>query len=296
MAPLGKRGNGKGGLFLMAGPTSPRVTVLMPVLNPHPVYFPQAVQSVLSQTCPDFELLIVEDPSRVSGEELLSSFQDARIRHVRNAARTSFSAQLNLGLAQARSDIVARMDADDICEPGRLQAQLEHLEANRDIMVVGSQVALIDANGAQRGFRQYPIEHHSIIDAMPIYNPLAHPATMYRKACILDAGGYQDDVFVADYELWCRLAVRGARFFNLPQALIKYRVHPQGTGSSRLKECLRSTLRVKRRYWARRVKMGARLRMLMEESALHLPGSVLSGLFWMRHLGLGSSYKGGIGT
>ncbi|MGH7819587.1 MAG: glycosyltransferase family 2 protein, partial [Candidatus Binatia bacterium] len=134
----------------------PRVSVVMPVLKPHPDYFPQAVESVLGQTLREIELLIVEDPSDRPAAELLSRYADPRIRHFENPTRTSLVEQRNRGIEEARAPYVAFLDSDDVCEPARLEKQLAHLEAHPEIDVLGSQLVIIDGNGAIHGYRYYP--------------------------------------------------------------------------------------------------------------------------------------------
>src|SRR4051812_32143424 len=94
--------------------TAPLVSVMMPVLNPHPVYFREAIESILAQSLQDLELVIVEDPSQASGQAVIDQLGDSRIRYFRNTARTSLVEQRNKALTEARADIVACLDADDI--------------------------------------------------------------------------------------------------------------------------------------------------------------------------------------
>src|SRR5438552_11765258 len=84
----------------------PLVSVVMPVLNPHPVYFPDAVRSILSQTLKEVELIVVEDPGSCCAEGMLARLTDPRIRYYRNARRTSLVDQRNLGLTEARAEFV----------------------------------------------------------------------------------------------------------------------------------------------------------------------------------------------
>ena len=258
---------------------TPRVSVLMPVLDPHPTHFRQAVESVLGQTMDDLELIVVEDPSPRSGRELLADLADPRLRHVCNAERTSFVEQLNQGLQLAQAPWVARIDADDVCEPHRLAQQLQYLEAHPGIDVLGSRIAMIDQLGRSLGFRNYPLDHDAIFQAMSRFNPLAHPTVMFDKRRVLDAGGYETDMLTADYDLWSRLALRGARFANHPEALVRYRVHPQGMKTARLRAMIRSTVAVKERYWRGRMDLGARWRVRAERLLLRLPPKLVLGLF-----------------
>jgi glycosyltransferase involved in cell wall biosynthesis len=255
----------------------------MPVLNPHPVYFRQAVQSVLDQTLTDFELVIVEDPSKVDGKALLANISDSRIRHIQNRARTSLVDQRNRGLAEARADLIALLDADDIMQNDRLAKQVAFLEERPDVDVLGSQLFIIDADGAQVGLRAYPLEHDEIFQSMARYNPIAQPSVMCRKQLIIDADGYQYRTFPVneDYELWSRLATRGVRFANHSEPLLRYRVHPMGTKAMMLHNMLRATLDVKKQFWRGHMDAHATLRFYGERALLRLPASWVLKLFIM---------------
>jgi glycosyltransferase involved in cell wall biosynthesis len=265
-------------------PSAPLVSVVLPVWNPAPDLFPLAVVSVVCQTLTDWELIVVEDPSKRSAGPLLAAFGDPRIRHVANPARTSFAEQLNLGLSLARSEFVARMDADDLCEPHRLATQLAFLRSHPEVALVGSNLTVIDQRGRKLGERRYPASHDQIVRALPRFNPIAHPAVMFRKSPALAAGGYRADMYTADYDLWNRLHGRGYRLANLQEPLLRYRVHPEGMKSARLKEMLRATLAIKRSYWHGRMDLGSRLRMAAEQLLLLLPAQVVLRMFLLTHV------------
>ncbi len=261
----------------------PRVSVVMPVLNPHPKYFPEAVGSILSQTLEEIELIIVEDPSPRSAAEMLAAFSDARIRYYPNPERSSLVQQRNDAIAQARAQFVACMDADDVSEPTRLQTQYDELTRDVSLGVLGSQLTIIDHHGEPRGYRRYPTGNEAILSSLPRFNPIAQPSVMARKAVIVEAGGYQYSKYPAneDYELWCRLAQRGIRFANHREPLVRYRIHPEGLKSSKLRGIIRGTLEVKRMYWEDTMDLRGRVRMLMERVLLLLPpGSVLRLFAW----------------
>ncbi len=262
---------------------TPLVSVVMPVLNPHPIYFRQAVESILAQTLTELELVIVEDPSPSSGAELLRGIDDPRLRHIRNAARTSLVDQRNQALEATRADFIAMLDADDIAEPARLQKQLDFLRAHPDVGLLGSQLTIIDENSAQIGTRGYPTEHAEIVRAMARYNSIAQPSVMCRRHVVFDAGCYQYRAFPVneDYELWSRLAARGVRFANHPEALIRYRVHQSGTKAMMLKRMLRATIDVKNKFWRDQMDAGAKVRLWGEHVLLGLPPSWVLKLFVM---------------
>jgi glycosyltransferase involved in cell wall biosynthesis len=251
----------------------------MPLLNPHPEHFPRAVESIIAQTFRDWELLIVEDPSPRSGEELLRRFSDERIRHLQNPRRTSFAEQLNRGLAEARSPCIARMDADDAARPDRISAQLEYLRRNPEVDVLGSNIAVIDDHDRFLGFRSYPTSHEEIARATRRYNPLAHPTVMFARDVVVRAGGYRGNMYNSDYDLWSRLLLAGRRLANHPDALLEYRVHPEGMKSAKLREMILATHETKRTHWLSEMSIADRLRMEIERLMVVLPPSVVLRLF-----------------
>jgi len=259
----------------------PIVSVVMPVLNPHPIYFRQAVESILNQTLDDWELVIVEDPSPRSAADILKDYPDPRIRYFVNPQRTSLVAQRNRALNEARAELIACQDADDISEPDRLAKQVAFLEAHPDIAVLGTQLTVIDGDGQVLGYRRYPCDHDSIIHAMRLFNPIGQPSVMFRKQIILRAGGYQYDGYppVEDYDLWCRLARRGCQFANLPEALVRYRVHVGGMKTSKLRGILKGTMRLKMMHWRDQMDFQARLRLFAERVLLLLPPKLVLWLF-----------------
>ena len=255
--------------------TPPLVSIAMVVFHPHPVYFREAVQSILAQTFPDFELIVLEDPSPVCGRDLLAGLDDRRIRYILNPRRTSLVAQRNRVLAEARADLVAVHDADDISEPTRLEKQVSYLRAHPEVGIVGSQVCVIDSIGAVCGYRAFPLDHHSIRQAMKRFLPVSQPSTMFWKALVMEAGGYRESgasiVGAEDYDLVCRLALRGVHFANLPEALLQYRLHPNQLKATHLRDIIRGTIRVKRCYWEGQLDLSSRIWLWGEYLLLCLP-------------------------
>lgn len=260
--------------------TTPAVSVLMPVLHPHPVYFPEAVRSVLAQTLADWELVIVEDPSDSSAAALLAPLADPRIRLITNPARTGLIAQRNRTLAEARADLVAFLDADDLMEPTRLAEQAAFLAAHPDVTLVGSQLTIIDPTGRAIGTRTYPTTPADILRAMPRYNAVPQPASTARKAALLSVGGYAFEYPAEDYDLWSRLLTAGHKFAHLPTPLTRYRVHPEsGSKGVRVRRLLELTAEVKRRYWWRAMSWADRLRYWGERCLQPLPQAWVARLF-----------------
>jgi len=251
----------------------PLVSVVMTVLNPHPLYFPEAVRSILEQTLEDWELIIIEDPSPRCGRDFLNDICDQRIRYHRNTHRTSLVAQRNRGLSEARGEFMAVLDADDIAEPTRLQRQVEYLQAHPKIGVVGSQVCVIDADGKPTGYRSFPTDHDNILQALQCTVSVCQGSAMFRRALVREVGGYHfsEEGTVEDYDLLSRLVVQGVRLANLPQPLLRYRFHSEQMKATHLRSTIRGILAVKKRYWRDQMSLSARLRMWGERLLLCIP-------------------------
>jgi glycosyltransferase involved in cell wall biosynthesis len=254
-----------------------RVSVIIPVHQPHEPWLREAIDSILRQSLSDLELLIVEDAPRHAP---LAS--DARVRHLVNPT-PGLGAALNFAIGRAAAPLVARLDADDIAEPDRLAKQVAMFEADPLLTVAGSQLLVIAENGRPVASRRYPMAHAEIVDALQRYNAIAHPAVMFRKAAIVAAGSYAQDVVAEDYDLWCRLAHRGARFANHAEPLTRYRYHPSLTRAN-VRRALRATIAVKRKHFGSELSRRARLRLFGERLLLLLPTRLVSALFRLTQL------------
>lgn len=258
----------------------PVVSIVVPVFEPHPVYFRQAIESVLNQSFSDLEVIIVEDPSSSSGRDLLAGLRDPRVFHIVNRERTSLSRQHNLGLSEARGRFLCRFDADDICEPDRVQRELDFLRANPGVDVVGSFLTIIDERSRVVGERRYPTDHDSIVASLRRYNPIANSTVMFRREVYERFGGWRDSELPAqDYEWYSRLGAGGARFANLPARLVRYRLHPGSIKSSKLRDTIRTTIDVKKIYWERDMDLASRAIMAAEGLLLWLPARLVLKLF-----------------
>lgn len=260
--------------------TPPLVSIVVPVFNPHPVYFPQAIASILGQSFRDFELIVVEDPSASSGRALLAAVSDPRLNYIVNGERTSLPRQHNRGLAEARGRFICRFDADDVCEPQRVERELAFLQANPDIDVVGSFLTVIDEHSATIGTRRYPTGHAAIVSAMRRFNPIANSTVMFRREVYERFGGWRDSALPAqDYEWYSRLAAGGARFANLEEPLVRYRLHGGSIKSSQLRGTILTTIDVKRTYWLKDMDAASRAMLWAEQLLLVLPSWLVLRLF-----------------
>lgn len=204
----------------------PTVSVLMPVYNAER-YVAEAVESILSQTFDDFELVAVDDGSKDGSRAILEGYaaRDARVRVI-SRPNTGIVGALNDGLAACRGELVARMDADDVATPERLALQVAFLREHPEVVCVGCQVLAIDTEGAPLGPWKLALDHE-VIDSAQLEGEqmIAHPAALVRRADFEAVGGYRREAETAeDLDLFLRLAERG-RLANLPLVLLKCRQH-----------------------------------------------------------------------
>ncbi len=219
-----------------------RISVVMPVYNALP-YLRTAVESVLSQTHHDFEFIILNDSSTDGSAEYLDSLRDKRVRVV-HCAKQGYVSLLNLGIELAQTDLVARMDADDMSLPERFETQLRVFAADPSVIVCGCQAELIDAQGKTIGAYDYPLTDCGIRFELLTRCAFLHPGVIYRKCYVQQVGGYRaDSIPCDDYDLWVRLASLG-RLANDPKKLVKYRVHGQNTSFVQLEARNRMTTQV----------------------------------------------------
>jgi GT2 family glycosyltransferase len=204
---------------------TPRVTVLVPVRDGER-WLRTAIDSVLTQSVSDFELLVVDDGSRDSTPDLLAEYarQDSRVRILQQPAQGVASA-LNRGIGAARGPFIARLDVDDVALPGRLARQIRFLDEHPEVVLLGSWAVRINENDRSVGYLMPPTRHAAIMRALARDNPFIHSSVMYRTAAVQRLGGYRPSFEAAeDYDLWLRLSEVG-KFANLAKPLIRYRHH-----------------------------------------------------------------------
>jgi glycosyltransferase involved in cell wall biosynthesis len=261
------------------GRHTPDITVIVPVYNGGGL-LDEAIHSVLRQSGVAFELIVVDDGSTDDTAARVTAVRDRRVRLVRLPRNQGTAAARNAGIAEARSALLAFLDADDMCTPGRLEAQWRHLEAQPRVDVLGGALEIVDEGGRRIGYRAYPLTHERIVSRLPCVCSLAVSAVAARKAAVLAVGGFTPDCrYVEDYDLWSRMALNGARFAALPEVVTRYRIHRGSIKCTQVKGQLRGTIAVKQRYWLKRMKTAARLRLAAEHALLLLPGRVVLRLF-----------------
>ena len=186
---------------------------------------PRAIRSILDQTCRDFELLIVNDGSTDGTPRVLEEFakQDGRVRWFQNASRQGLGGSLNRCAGEARGEFLARMDADDVSLPSRLEEQVCFLDAHPEVDIVGTAAYKVDDTGKITGTMSAEPDHDRMVRRIYRRNPFIHPSVMMRRVTFARLGGYDESLPLGceDYDLWLR-ASRSCRFANLSKPLLMY--------------------------------------------------------------------------
>lgn len=204
---------------MMMGNTVPKISVAMPVYNAE-LYIREAVDSILNQTFTDFEFIIIDDCSTDSSYEILKTYKDSRIRFFRNDTNLKISATLNKAIDLAQGDYLARMDADDISSPKRLEIQYNFLENHLDVDMCGTGIRVF-------GYYEYehfrPEKYKELKDYSLHGTAFSHPTFMANKKVYKAMRYDETHVGAEDYLLFSEL-LQQYKGVNIPQILLDYRI------------------------------------------------------------------------
>ena len=204
----------------------PAVSVIMPVYNGES-HLRESIDSILDQSFTDFEFIVVDDGSTDSSASIVSAYRDSRIRFVQQES-SGISVALNKGIKLARGEFIARMDADDISLPDRLDCQYKHLKSHSEIDILGGQAHIIDMYGEVIGDKKKPVSQQAIKRAIEFACPLIHPTYMVRKSAYLELDGYRARFPPCeDYDFLLRALDMGKGVSNLDKYLLYYRVNTE---------------------------------------------------------------------
>jgi glycosyltransferase involved in cell wall biosynthesis len=181
----------------------------MTVYNAEP-WLRQAIDSIIGQTYPDWELIIVDDGSTDRSPSIVASYADPRVRVVTVAENMGRTPALRCAFEHARGEYIAILDADDLADPARFAKQVDYLDVNGDVSVVGTWTIRIDEHGDEVGRWAPTVDPHGLQDQLGYENPVVHSAAMYRADLAREVGGYPTEYpYAQDSGLWLRLAQRG---------------------------------------------------------------------------------------
>jgi glycosyltransferase involved in cell wall biosynthesis len=195
-------------------------------------YIEGSLESIISQSFKDFELIIVDDGSTDGTIELIEERDDDRIRLIRREDARGITSALNRGLEESRGEYVARHDADDWSTPDRFNKQITYLETHPDVALVGTGAYLVDEDG-KRITKRRVLEDPTVEDLID-HNEFIHGSVMMRQRPLVDLAGYDERFLTAeDYDLWLRLADQYS-VANIDEPLYHFRQHDESIYGSNL--------------------------------------------------------------
>jgi glycosyltransferase involved in cell wall biosynthesis len=209
-----------------------KVTWIIPVLNAAP-YLEQCLESIYKQTYQNFEVIVWDNGSTDESITILKKWIPGIMPgRVITDQPLPLNECLSAMVEMSLTSLCARMDGDDICELNRLEKQVAFLESNPDVVAVGSQVRKLSSDGIPGEIHfELPQTHEAIVLRLIRLWSMWHPSVTFRREAVIKAGKYSDKKPVEDYSLWMRLASVG-RLANLPEPLLKYRIHEKSVTSN----------------------------------------------------------------
>lgn len=203
---------------------TPKVSVIMPVFNGKR-YLREAIDSILAQTFTDYEFIIIDDGSTDGTRDIINSYSDQRIVNLHHHTNLGITRSLNDGLKVARGELIARQDADDISLPERLALQVNFLNSNKKVGLVGTRWLRTINENESRAASCHTM-NFDIKFLLLFSNQFVHTSVVFRKRLIDQFGGYSEQHNGSeDYELWTRLSCH-TLFANLENVLVTYRRTP----------------------------------------------------------------------
>jgi glycosyltransferase involved in cell wall biosynthesis len=218
---------------------TPIVSVVMPAYNTAK-YIKSAIESILRQTFSAFEFIIIEDHSTDNTLDIIQEYavKDNRIILYKNNQNLGIAPSLNRGLIIARGEYAARMDADDISYPQRLEKQVAYLKANPDVCMVATSFERIDENGDIIGPIVLNVNKYELKRKMKIENYVSHGSVMFRREEVMQLGNYREKcLHNEDYDLWLRM-IEKYEIAQIPEILYKFRISEESLSSKYAVEML----------------------------------------------------------
>ena len=225
----------------------PKISVVMSVYNGEQ-YLQESIESILTQTYSDFEFIIIDDCSTDNSVNIIESYDDNRIRLVRNKQNLRLPASLNKGINLAKGEYIARMDADDISMPERFAKQVLYMDTHPDVAVVGGGFQAIDESGNNLYIHHAP-NGKKLARYCLIPSPMAHPTVMIRRDVIVNNNLFYDEQYSSaqDYDLWQRIN-RKFKIENLPDILLRYRIQSNSISVAKRKQQQDNTYKIFSKY------------------------------------------------
>lgn len=227
------------------------ISIILPTYNGGK-YIKRSIESVISQSYDNWELLIVDDGSTDNTENIVREYmgKDKRIIYLKNKYNLGIQKTLNKGLKEAKGEYIARIDDDDEwIDKDKLKKQIEFLENNKDLVLIGTGVIVVNENGIEMLRYLLPEKDSDIRSRILGKNCFVHSSVMFRKESALALGGYdesKDSRHIEDYDLWLKLGTKG-KFHNLPLYSVKFALREGSLSSvNKIEQFKKSIILVKK--------------------------------------------------
>ena len=234
------------------------LSVIMPVYNCG-AYLREAIDSILHQTFPAFEFIIINDGSTDESERIILSYNDPRIVYIKNETNRGLVYTLNYGVSLAKGKLIARMDGDDISLPERFAKQIAYMNMQPNVSILAGFIEMINEKGQPLGYWKEDRDnttYEQIREFMPGNNCIAHPSVMAR-ANVLKTYLYRAEQSQAeDYDLWLRLLSAGEVIHKLSETLVLYRILPGSFTRTRQQNVFFKLATTKSRFAFREISEG----------------------------------------
>ncbi|KWX75309.1 glycosyltransferase family 2 protein [Paenibacillus jilunlii] len=194
----------------------------------NPSYLRESIESMLQQTLKPDEIIIVKDGTLTpSLEQVLNEFaNEPCLKTIPLRENKGLGEALNIGMNYCKNELIARMDTDDISKKDRCEKQIKMFEENELLSIVSSSIMEFEVNTDKvKSIKRLPLTHESILKFAKKRNPFNHPAVMYKKSVVLQAGGYKHFELFEDYYLWARILMNGAISANIDEPLLYMRAN-----------------------------------------------------------------------
>lgn len=199
---------------------NPKISIILPTYNGEK-YIKWAIESVISQSFSDWELIVIDDGSNDNTESIVKEYagKDQRVIYFKNEVNLEIQKSLNKGLKEAKGEYIARIDDDDEwIDKDKLKKQVEFLDNNPDYALVGTGAVVVNKEGVEMFRYLLPETDQEIRNKLLMKNCFIHSSVLFRKDVVLKLGGYSEDIevkYIEDYDLWLKLGIIG-KLANLP--------------------------------------------------------------------------------
>lgn len=230
--------------------STPLVSIIIPVYNTA-AYLARAIGTILSQDYTPTEIILINDGSTDDSETIIQSFEDPRIRYIKNDQNMGLVYTLNRGIELAGGKYIARMDGDDLCMPGRISHQVAYLETHLDVGLLATVVSLINEQDEPIGHWEADRQNTApaqIRAYLPKDNCIAHPSIMVRAELLKKYRYRKEQSQAEDYDLWLRMAADGVVIHKLAEPFVQHRIVHNSFTRTRQQNVFRKLAQTKFRF------------------------------------------------